>query len=151
MLTRRWFLGGLIAAPVVLQADRLMPIRGTPYDPWVRFQTWPIGEPQPMDEVLTTRGNTVTNSYGGVVRLSTFRRIRAEQAFPLHFEFTSPHANPWPGGLGARGPGRARRHRAVDGDGQLGAQHPQPAAACARPHPSLRGETDAPVYEGDRA
>ncbi len=94
MLTRRWFLGGLIAAPVVLQADRLMPIRGTPYDPWVRFQTWPIGEPQPMDEVLTTRGNTVTNSYGGVVRLSTFRRIRAEQAFPLHFEFTRPMPTP---------------------------------------------------------
>ena len=78
MLTRRFFVAGLIAAPLVVQVDRLMPLRGTPYDPWVQFQTWPIGTPQPFADVLDSRGNTVTRSFGGLMRLSTLNAQRAK-------------------------------------------------------------------------
>jgi hypothetical protein len=46
-LTRRRFLGGLLAAPCVLVASNLMPLRGLTHDLWLRYQTWPIGTEAP--------------------------------------------------------------------------------------------------------
>lgn len=44
MLTRRFVLGGLIAAPAVVAFGQLMPLRGTKYDPMVTLQSWPVGQ-----------------------------------------------------------------------------------------------------------
>ena len=42
-LSRRSLLCGLIAAPAVICAGNLMPLRGVKFDPIVRLQSWPLG------------------------------------------------------------------------------------------------------------
>jgi hypothetical protein len=44
VLSRRRFFTGLIAAPLVMRASSLMPLRGIKLDPIVRIQSWPLGE-----------------------------------------------------------------------------------------------------------
>jgi len=44
MLSRRFLLGGLIAAPAVIAAGHLMPLRGIKFDPIYRIQSWPVGQ-----------------------------------------------------------------------------------------------------------
>lgn len=48
-VSRRWVLGGLIAAPAVVALSNIMPVRGEVFDLWVRYQSWPFGtEPEPI-------------------------------------------------------------------------------------------------------
>jgi hypothetical protein len=44
VLSRRFVLGGLLAAPAVVAARHLMPLRGIKYDPMVTLQSWPVGQ-----------------------------------------------------------------------------------------------------------
>jgi hypothetical protein len=44
MISRRFFLTGALAAPVVVAASNLVPLRGIKFDPIMRVQSWPIGE-----------------------------------------------------------------------------------------------------------
>jgi len=49
-MNRRSYLTGLIAAPAIVPFSSLMPIRGiimSVSDPYVSFQSWPIGGPLP--------------------------------------------------------------------------------------------------------
>ena len=53
IIQRRNFLIGLasmFAAPAIVRIENIMPVR-TPIitDPWVYFQSWPIGEANPPD------------------------------------------------------------------------------------------------------
>lgn len=44
MLSRRFFIGSLLAMPAVVASGNLMKIRGVTYDPIVRVQSWPPSE-----------------------------------------------------------------------------------------------------------
>jgi hypothetical protein len=55
--TRRSFITGLgaalVAAPAIVRAGSLMPVKAMVYDPYVqgvRYQTWPFGQPQPGND-----------------------------------------------------------------------------------------------------
>lgn len=78
IIQRRNFLIGLVsmlAAPAIVRAENIMPVRKLIItDPWVSFQSWPIGSLQPTARLvegydLLSRARVICQMTGGSVHI----------------------------------------------------------------------------------